>query len=142
MSCPSRKDKHLFPTILSPAQPSAPGLLLSARKPSPSPPRGPASWLLEMQPQIQSVQSTSLQWLVARSAAKWSEHRERSRVNSPTGKPTPSPSSILPAWERQNTANLDLGLLGAEMCTWEVQLGTLSPPRPQNMTFILFYFWK
>ena len=86
LSYPSRKDKHLLPTILSPSQASAPGLLSSPRKPSPSPPRGPASWLLEMGPQIRSVQSTSVQWLVAHSAAEWSEHRERSPVHSLGGK--------------------------------------------------------
>ena len=145
MLCPSRKDKHLLPTILSASQASAPGLLSSPRKPSPSPPRGPASWLLEMGPQTQSVQSTSVGWLVAHRATEWSEHRETPRVDSLLGKQQnhqmPLPLRTLPTWECQNTADLDVGLLGAETCTSEVQLGNVVTPKTSEYDPPFFIFF-
>ena len=53
----------------------------------------------------------------------------------------PSPSRILPTGERQNTADLDVGPLGAEMGTSEVQLGNVITPKTSKYDPPSFFFF-
>ena len=55
--------------------------------------------------------------------------------------PMPIPSRILPTWGCQNTADLDVGLLGAEMGTSEVQLENVVTPKTSEYE-PPFYFLK